>query len=139
MGWLKNTTPFYAAPDIQGDAGEHPARAWPLISTRLSVYRMSMPYIRIVFSLAMLLLVITFCVNNTQEFSLSFLSYRLAVPLQFWTLMVIFFAAGMVPVLVLEIPRQASHFMRMRTLKAQIRLMETSLKGLSGSAEDAAD
>ena len=96
-----------------------------------------MPYVRIVFSLVMLLVVITFCVNNTQEFSLSFLGYRLMVPLQFWTLMVIFFVAGMAPVIALEIPRQASHFLRMRALRAQIRQMEASLKGISGSAKDA--
>ena len=95
-----------------------------------------MQYIRIVFSILMLFVVITFCVNNTQGFALSFLGYRLMVPLQLWTLMVIFFAAGMVPILVIELPKQASHYMRMRSLKSQIRRTEESLRMCDGSTED---
>jgi uncharacterized integral membrane protein len=89
-----------------------------------------MQYIRIVFSILMLLVVITFCVNNTQSFTLSFVGYKLLVPLQLWTLMVIFFVAGMVPIFTLELPRQAAHYMQMRALKARIREMETSLASL---------
>jgi uncharacterized integral membrane protein len=92
--------------------------------------------LRIVFSIFLLLVVITFCVNNTQSFTLSFLGYQLLVPLQLWTLMVIFFVAGMVPIMVIEIPRQASHYMQMRFLKAQIKQMEASLRSLKGSAEE---
>ena len=95
-----------------------------------------MQYIRIVFSILMLFVVITFCVSNTQGFALSFLGYRLMVPLQLWTLMVIFFAAGMVPIIVIELPRQASHYMRMRSLKSQIRQMEESLHMCDGSTEE---
>jgi uncharacterized membrane protein YciS (DUF1049 family) len=95
-----------------------------------------MQYLRIVFTIAMLLVVITFCVNNTQGFALSFLGYRLMVPLQLWTLMIIFFAAGMVPIIVIELPRHASHYMRMRSLKSQIRQMEESLRMLHGSTEN---
>ncbi len=95
-----------------------------------------MQYMRIVFSLVMLLVVITFCVNNTQGFFLSFLGYRLTVPLQLWTLMLIFFVAGMFPILVLELPRQASHYFRMRTVKTRIRKSEDALYQLGVSPKD---
>lgn len=95
-----------------------------------------MRYTRIIFTLVMLLVVITFCVNNTQAFTLSFLDYRLDVPLQLWMLILIFFVAGMVPILVLELPRQAAHFLRMRTIKSRIRQADADLRQLAGSPED---
>jgi uncharacterized membrane protein YciS (DUF1049 family) len=98
-----------------------------------------MQYMRIVFSLVMLLVVITFCVNNTQAFTLSFMGFRLAVPLQLWTLMLIFFVAGMVPILVLELPKQASHYLRMRTIKGRIKQAQRTLKQLGGSASTPAE
>jgi len=52
--------------------------------------------------------------------------------------MVIFFAAGMVPIIIIELPKQASHYMRMRSLKSQIRQMEESLRMCDGSTEEPA-
>jgi len=95
-----------------------------------------MQYVKIVFSILMLLVVITFCVNNTQSFTLSYLGYRLAVPLQLWTLMIIFFVAGMVPIMIIEFPRQITRHLKMRTLKNDIRLMEDSLRRLAESPGD---
>lgn len=95
-----------------------------------------MQYMRIIFALVMLLVVITFCVNNTQAFTLSFLGYRLVVPLQLWTLMLIFFMAGMVPILVLELPKQVSHFLRMRNVKSRIRQTEAALRQLETSPKE---
>jgi uncharacterized integral membrane protein len=96
-------------------------------------YRNSMQYLRIVFAILMLFVVITFCVNNIQAFTLSFLGYRIMVPLQLWTLMVIFFVAGMVPIIAIELPRHASHCLRMRAIKSQIRQEEEALRQLGGS------
>jgi len=95
-----------------------------------------MQYMRIIFALVMLLVVITFCVNNTQAFTISFLGYRLVVPLQLWTLMLIFFMAGMVPILVLELPKQVSHFLRMRNVKSRIRQTEAALRQLETSPKE---
>ena len=95
-----------------------------------------MQYMRIIFALVMLLVVITFCVNNTQEFTLSFIGYRLVAPLQLWTLMLIFFVAGMIPILALELPKQVSHFLRMRSVRSRIRQTETALKQLGTSPKE---
>jgi uncharacterized integral membrane protein len=92
-----------------------------------------MQYLRIVFSILMLLVVITFCVNNTQGFTLSFLGYRLMAPLQLWTLMLVFFVAGMVPIMAIEIPRQASQYLRMRAIKNQIKQAQDTLRQVGGS------
>jgi uncharacterized integral membrane protein len=96
-------------------------------------YRISMQYLRIVFSILMLLLVITFCVNNIDGFTLSFLGYRTTAPIQLWTLMLVFFVAGMVPIMAIELPRQASHYIRMRSVKNQIKQAETTLRQLGDS------
>jgi uncharacterized integral membrane protein len=90
-------------------------------------YRKSMQHLRIVFSILMLFVVITFCVNNIQGFTLSFLGYRIMVPLQLWTLMLVFFVAGMVPIIAIELPRHASHYLRMRAIKSQIRQEQDTL------------
>ncbi|HPS94331.1 MAG TPA: LapA family protein [Deltaproteobacteria bacterium] len=87
-----------------------------------------MRYLKIVFVIVMLLVVIIFCVQNTESYVLSFAGYRLAVPLQMWVLLAIFFVAGMVPILVLELPRAVTHYRRMRPLKAQISSMEKQLE-----------
>jgi uncharacterized integral membrane protein len=92
-----------------------------------------MQYLRIVFSIVMLLVVITFCVNNIQGFTLSFLGYRIMAPLQLWTLMLVFFVAGMVPIIAIELPRQASHYLRMHSIKNQIRQAQDTLRQLGGS------
>jgi hypothetical protein len=94
-----------------------------------------MQYLKIVFSILMLLVVITFfvCVNNIQGFTLYFLGYRTIVPLQLWTLMLVFFVAGMVPILAIELPRQVSHYLRMRAIKNQTRQVEDTLRQLVGS------
>ena len=92
-----------------------------------------MQYLRIVFSILMLFVVITFCVNNIQAFTLSFLGYRIMVPLQLWTLMVVFFVAGMVPIIAIELPRHASHYLRMRAIKNQIRQAQDTLRQIGGS------
>jgi uncharacterized integral membrane protein len=96
-------------------------------------YRKSMQYLRIVFSILMLFVGITFCVNNIQGFTLSFLGYRTMMPLQLWTLMLVFFVAGMVPIIAIELPRQASHYLRMRAIKNQTRQAEDTLRQLGGS------
>jgi uncharacterized integral membrane protein len=101
-------------------------------------YRNVMQYLRIVFSILMLLVVITFCVNNIQGFTLSFLGYRLAFPLQLWTLMLIFFVAGMVPIMAIELPRQASHYLKIRAIKSQISQAQDSLRQLGDSPGDSA-
>jgi uncharacterized integral membrane protein len=92
-----------------------------------------MQYLRIVFSILMLFVVITFCVNNTQAFTLSFLGYRFMAPLQLWTLMLVFFVAGMVPIIALELPRHVSHYLRIRAIKSRIRQEEDTLRQLAGS------
>ncbi len=92
-----------------------------------------MQYMRIVFSILMLLVVITFCVNNIQGFTLSFLGYRIMAPLQLWTLMLVFFVAGMVPIMTIELPRQASHYLRVRVIKRQIKQAQDTLRQLGGS------
>lgn len=92
-----------------------------------------MQYLRIVFSVLMLFVVITFCVNNIQAFTLSFLGYRIMMPLQLWTLMLGSFAAGMVPIIAIELPRHASHYLRMRAIKNQIRQAQDTLHRLGGS------
>jgi uncharacterized integral membrane protein len=102
-----------------------------LIFQAVSVYDRSMRYVNIVATILFLLFVITFCVNNTQGFSLSFFGYRLMGELQLWMLMVIFFAAGMVPIIVSELPGRAERFMRIRALKARIRDLEEQLRGSS--------
>jgi uncharacterized integral membrane protein len=94
-----------------------------------------MRYLRIVFSILMLLVVITFCVNNIQGFTLSFMGYRIMAPIQLWTLMLVFFVAGMVPIMAIELPRQASHYLRMRTIKNQIRQTEDALRQLGDSPQ----
>jgi len=99
-----------------------------------SGYKDAMRYLSIVLSLLFLLAIITFCVNNTQEFTLSFLGYRLVVPLQLWVLMVTFFVAGMVPIVMVEIPVQIARFFRRRAVKARIRELEGSLARLAPSA-----
>ena len=92
-----------------------------------------MRYLNTVFSMLFLLANIVFCVNNIQEFTLTFLGYRLVVPLQLWVLMVAFFMAGMVPILMVEIPVQAARFLKRRTIKAQIRELEESLSRITPS------
>ena len=92
-----------------------------------------MQYLRIVFTILMLFVVITFCVNNIQAFTLSFLAYRIKVPVQLWTLMLAFFVAGMVPIIAIELPRQVSHYLRMRSIKNQIQQAQDALRQLGGS------
>ena len=99
-----------------------------MIFPALSVYDRCMRYVNIVVTILFLLFVITFCVNNTQEFSLSFFGYRLTIELQLWMLMVIFFVAGMVPVVVSEIPDRTERFMKIRALKTRIRDLEEQLR-----------
>lgn len=86
-----------------------------------------MRYLNMVLSILILLAIITFCVNNIQEFTLTFLGYHLVVPLQLWVLMVAFFVAGTVPIIVVEIPVRASRFLKRRALKAQVKGLEESL------------
>lgn len=86
-----------------------------------------MRYLNTVFSIIVLLAIITFCVNNIQEFTLTFLGYRLVVPLQLWVLMVAFFVAGTVPILVVEIPARAGRYLRRRALRAKVRGLEDAL------------
>ncbi|HVN71141.1 MAG TPA: LapA family protein, partial [Desulfomonilia bacterium] len=62
-----------------------------------------------------------------------------SVPLQLWTLMVIFFVAGVVPIMVIEFPRQITRHLKMRAMKNQIRLMEDSLRRLAESPSDPAE
>lgn len=92
-----------------------------------------MRYLNIVFTIIMLLVVITFCVHNTQEFTLTFLGYRFMMPLQLWMLMVVFFVAGMIPIMAVELPLQTSHYLKMRSLRAQISRTEDEMRRLSGS------
>ena len=95
-----------------------------------------MHYLKTAFIIFILFIVIIFCVNNSESFSLSFAGYHLAVRLQLWMFMVIFFIAGMVPILLSELPRSVSRFKRVRSLKAQIRKMEAQLEGGAQSPED---
>jgi uncharacterized integral membrane protein len=111
-----------------------PARG--LISYGGSMYRTGMHHVRTAFVIFILFIVIIFCVNNSESYSLSFVGYHLAVRLQLWMLMVAFFIAGMVPILLSELPRTVAHFSRMRSLKAQIRKMEAELEGGATSPED---
>lgn len=92
-----------------------------------------MRYLNIVLMIVFLAALITFCVNNTQEFTLTILGYRLMMPLQLWILMAAFFVAGMAPIIVLEIPSQATRFLRMRAMRTQIRELEKALARTSGS------
>jgi uncharacterized integral membrane protein len=95
-----------------------------------------MHYLKTAFIIFILFIVIIFCVNNSESFSLSFVGYHLTFRLQLWMLMVIFFIAGMVPILLSELPSSVSRFKRVRSLKAQIRKMEAELKGGVQSPED---
>ncbi|HPI91628.1 MAG TPA: LapA family protein [Deltaproteobacteria bacterium] len=92
-----------------------------------------MRYLNTVLSILVLLAIITFCVHNTQEFTLNFLGYQLLIPLQLWVLMVVFFIAGMVPILVVEIPVQAARFMRIRALKVRIRDLDAEISRASAA------
>jgi hypothetical protein len=47
--------------------------------------------------------------------------------------MLVFFVSGMVPIIALELPRHASHYLRMRAIKSQIRQEEEALRQLGGS------
>jgi uncharacterized integral membrane protein len=98
-----------------------------LLSHHCSMYRTSMRYLKIAFVILMLFVVMVFCVNNIDEFSLSFLGYPLTDHTQLWMLLAIFFIAGMVPIFIIELPRSIAHFSRMRSLKAQMRQLESRL------------
>jgi uncharacterized integral membrane protein len=124
MGSGKISTAIYMA--AMGMPSGNPGGI--LIFPAVSVYDRCMRYVNIVVTTLFLLFVITFCVNNTQEFSLSFLGYRLTVELQLWMLMVMFFVAGMVPVVVSELPAATERFMKIRSLKARIRGLEEQLR-----------
>jgi len=86
-----------------------------------------MRYLKTVFVILLLFFVIIFCVHNTDSFNLSFLGYRLIMPLQLWMLLLIFFVFGMVPIFLMEFPRIVLHFKKMHSLKTQISQMEKQL------------
>jgi uncharacterized integral membrane protein len=90
-----------------------------------------MRYLGMAVSTALLIAFIVFFVNNSQEFRIGFLGYELARPLQLWVLMLVFFAAGTLPVGLLEIPRWTRAFLGRRRLKAEIRSIQAELARLS--------
>lgn len=95
-----------------------------------------MRYLNTVLAVLFLLAIITFCVNNTQEFTLAFLGYRLTASLQLWALMVAFFVMGMVPVVAVEIPVRSARYLRRRAVKDEIRNMEQAIARSESSAPD---
>jgi uncharacterized integral membrane protein len=95
-----------------------------------------MRYLKIAFVILMLFVVMVFCVNNIDEFSLSFLGYPLTDHTQLWMLLAISFVAGMVPIFIIELPRSIAHFSRTRSLKAQMRQLKSRLEGGAQSPED---
>jgi uncharacterized integral membrane protein len=86
-----------------------------------------MRYLKTVFVILLLFFIIIFCVHNTDSFNLSFLGYRLIMPLQLWVLLLLFFIFGMVPILLMKFPGMVLHFKKMHSLKTQIARMEKQL------------
>ncbi len=98
-----------------------------------------MRYLKTVFVILLLFFIIIFCVHNTGSFDLSFIGYRLIVPLQLWMLLLIFFIFGMVPIFLMEFPRMVLHFKKMRSLKARVARMEKQLAEPPASAPEKPD
>lgn len=81
-----------------------------------------------------ILVIVTFFVNNTQEFVLAFAGYTLVRPVALWVLMLGFFVAGTIPVMVLEVPLALKKMLRVRTLKARAKEIRRELSRVSSSA-----
>lgn len=90
-------------------------------------YRWCVYGLKTLISIGILFVLITFCVNNTEAHLLEFMGYRLHYPIQLWVLMLVFFFAGMIPVIFYGMPRKAAHRKRMRSFKNKIRKMEDDL------------
>jgi len=95
-----------------------------------------MRYAGLALSMGVLLAFIVFLVNNSQEFRLGFMGYELEAPLALWILMLVFFAAGTLPVLATEVFRSVRTRVRRRVLEAEIRSLEEELSSGSGPAKD---
>ncbi len=87
-----------------------------------------MKYIKILIILVLLMSLIIFGVNNTRTFELSFLGYCIAKPLALWSLLTIFFFAGMLTIFLIGLPDKISNRMQIKALEKKISEIETSLE-----------
>ncbi|MDT8272265.1 MAG: LapA family protein [Desulfomonilia bacterium] len=78
--------------------------------------------------LGLLFALITLCIHNTDVYLVSFMTYRFPFPVQLWVLLLVFFFAGMLPVVFYRIPGNAAHRKRMRFLRNKIAQMENDLR-----------
>jgi len=86
-----------------------------------------MHYIKTLIIIIVLFLLIIFGVNNTQGFVLSFLDYKLIIPVEMWLLLMIFFFAGMIPIFIIGLPEKSATYKQLRALNKKIKQIEKDL------------
>lgn len=87
-----------------------------------------MPYIKTVLVIAVIVLAVIAGVNNTQAYTLSFLHWdlRWAVPL--WALLLAAFLAGMLPIIIVNLPAKLTGIKDLHGLRRECRRRERELK-----------
>jgi uncharacterized membrane protein YciS (DUF1049 family) len=89
-----------------------------------------MQYIKTLIIIIVLFLLIIFGINNTQGFVLSFLDYKLIIPVEMWLLLMIFFFAGMIPIFIIGLPEKSAAYKQLRALNKKIKQIEKGLASI---------
>lgn len=89
-----------------------------------------MPYIKTLALIVVMAVLVVGGVTNTQPYTLTFLQWQLDRVLPLWILIMVAFAAGMVPIFIVGLPEKAAAFKDMRILRKRQRQLEKQLRDL---------
>ncbi len=81
--------------------------------------------------------VMIFGIHNPQAYTLSFLSFRLVSGIPLWSLLMLSFFAGMLPIIIVSFPEKAAFFKNMKELNLKKKNIEKSLKTLNAAKPSA--
>jgi uncharacterized integral membrane protein len=97
----------------------------------------AMRYVKVLIVILIILAAMIFGIHNPQAYTLSFLSYRLALGVPLWALLLISFLLGMLPIIIVSFPEKTAYFKKMRELKLKKKTLEKSLKTLNAAKPNA--
>ena len=92
------------------------------------MYMNAMPYIKTLIIILIVSAFVLFGVYNTQNFVLSFLSYRLIWPLPLWLIIMLCFFVGIIPIFIIGMPEKLNHFITIRKIKSRQSKIEKAIK-----------
>jgi hypothetical protein len=97
----------------------------------------AMRYMKVLTIIFIIVAAMVFGINNQQAYTLFFLSYRLILDIPLWSLLMISFFAGMLPIIIISLPEKIAYFKRMRELNLKKKKIERSLKTINAAKPNA--